>query len=313
MLGLLADAFREFGLSDAVDVALVAALLYAGITWLRRSHAALVALGLALVGVVYVGARLLDLHVTTWVFHGFFAAAALVAVVLFQEELRQGLEELAALAMGRREDHRPRFDSAEILAGALFRLTREKVGALVVLAGMQKLDRHVHGGEELGGKLSGALLESLFDPHSPGHDGAVVIEDRRVLRFGAHLPLARGAGLPAGAGTRHSAALGLSERTDALCLVVSEERGTISSARHGTLRPVASSEELVRVVAGFYRERRAQRAPRPGLRALASGHRVEKAAALVLALLLWLVVTSAGLYGSEPTAPAQNARAVAPR
>ena len=296
MLGFFTDAFREFGLSDAVDVALVAALLYAGITWLRRSHAALVALGLALVGMVYLGARVLELHVTTWVFHGFFAAAALVAVVLFQEELRQGLEELAALAMGRREDHRPRFDSAEILTGALARLAQEKIGALVVLAGMQKLDRHVSGGEELGGVVSAALLESLFDPHSPGHDGAVLLEDRRVSRFGVHLPLARGTGLPPGSGTRHSAALGLSERTDALCLVVSEERGTLSAARHGALRAVSGPEELLRLIAGFYRERRALRAPRPSLRALASGHRAEKAAALVLALFLWLVVTGAGLH-----------------
>lgn len=313
MLSFLTDAFREFGLSDAIDVAIVAALLYAGITWLRRSHAALVALGLALVGMVYLGARLLELHVTTWVFHGFFAAAALVGVVLFQEELRQGLEELAALAMGRREDHRPRFDSAEILSRALFRLAQEKVGALVVLAGMQKLDRYVQGGEELGGTLSAALLESLFDPHSPGHDGAVVLEDRRVSRFGVHLPLARGAGLPPGSGTRHSAALGLSERTDALCLVVSEERGTISSARHGTLRPVSSPEELIRVVGAFYRERRTLRAPRPSLRALARGHRVEKAAALVLALFLWLVVTGAGLHHSETPAAPPNARESAPR
>jgi len=299
--------------SDAVDVALVAALLYAGITWLRRSHAALVALGLCLVGLVYVGARLLELHVTTWVFHGFFAAAALVAVVLFQEELRQGLEELAAIAMGRREDHRPRFDSAETLAHALARLAREKIGALVVVAGMQKLDRHVHGGEELGGTLSAALLESLFDPHSAGHDGAVIVEDRRVSRFGVHLPLARGAGLPPGSGTRHSAALGLSERSDALCLVVSEERGTISAARHGALRPVGTPEELARLITAFHRERRALRAPRPSLRTLARGHRLEKAAALVLALFLWLVVTGAGLHRSASAPAPTNARAAAPR
>jgi diadenylate cyclase len=286
----------------------VAALLYAGITWLRRSHAALVALGLCLVALVYLGARLLELHVTTWVFHGFFAAAALVAVVLFQEELRQGLEELAALAMGRREDHRPRFDTAEILAHALARLAQEKIGALVVVAGMQKLDRHVQGGEPLGGQLSAALLESLFDPHSPGHDGAVVVEDRRVSRFGVHLPLARGAGLPPGSGTRHSAALGLSERTDALCLVVSEERGTLSIARHGALRPVANPEELARLIGAFYRERRALRAPRPTLRSLARGHRVEKAAAVVLALFLWLVVTGAGLHRTETPGPGPGAR-----
>ena len=287
------DAFREFGISDALDVSIVAALLYAGISWLRRSQAALVALGMGLLGLVYLGARLFELHLTTWVFHGCFAAAALVLVVIFQEELRQGFEELAAFAMGRREDHRPRMDAADVLALALTGLAREKNGALVVLAGMQKLERHLHGGEALGGQVSAALLESLFDPHSPGHDGAVVIEDRVVTRFGAHLPLARGAGLPHGLGTRHSAAYGLSERTDALCLVVSEERGTISAVRHGVLRTVGNSEELSRLIATFYRERRALRGPRPNLRSLLRGHRLEKAAALLLALCLWLIVTGA--------------------
>ncbi len=288
------DALGGFGISDAFDVSIVAALLYAGISWLRRSQAALVALGMGLLGLVYLGARLFELQLTTWVFHGFFAAAALVLVVIFQEELRQGFEELAAWAMGRRDDHRPRMDAADVLALALTGLAGEKNGALVVLAGMQKLERHLHGGVELGGQLSQALLESLFDPHSPGHDGAVVIEDREVTRFGAHLPLARGSGLPHGLGTRHSAAFGLSERSDALCLVVSEERGTISAARHGTLAPVANAEELSRLIATFYRERRALRGSRPSLRSALQGHRLEKAAALLLALGLWLIVASAG-------------------
>ncbi len=306
----MVDAFREFGISDAFDVGIVAVLLYAGITWLRRSQAALVALGMALLGLVYLGARLFDLQLTTWVFHGFFAAAALVLVVIFQEELRQGFEELAAMAMGRREDHRPRMDAAEVLARALTRLAREKNGALVVLAGMQKLDRHLTGGEELGGRVSTALLESIFDPHSPGHDGAVVISDRDVSRFGAHLPLARGATLPHGMGTRHSAAIGLSERTDALCLVVSEERGTISAARHGLLHPVEGADDLGRVIAAFYRERRALRSSRPSLGSVLRGHRLEKAAALALAVALWWIVAGASPDRSVPSAGAERARAV---
>jgi len=301
-------AFGEFGISDAVDVAIVAGLLYAGISWLRRSQVALVALGMGLLGLLYLGARVFELHVTTWVFHGFFAAAALVLVVIFQEELRQAFEELAAFAMGRREEYRPRMDAAEVLARSLAELAREKTGALVVLAGMQKLGRHLHGGEELGGRVSKALLASLFDPHSPGHDGAVVIEDRAVSRFGVHLPLARGAGLPHGLGTRHSAALGLSERTDALCLVVSEERGTISAARDGGLRTVDNPEELVRLIASFYRERRALGQSRPSLRTFLSGHRLEKAAAVLLALGLWLIVTGAGLHHSTSPPPASRAQ-----
>jgi uncharacterized protein (TIGR00159 family) len=287
-------AFRTFGLYDGLDVALVALLLYVGMGWLRRSQAAPVALGLSLLGGLYLGARALGLHVTTWVFQGFFAVLALVLVVIFQEELRRGFEELAAFAMGRRGEHRPRLDAPELVARTLSELAQARVGALVVLAGSDRLERHVHGGEALGGELSHALLLSLFDPHSPGHDGAVLVEDRSVARFGAHLPLARAARLPAGLGTRHSAALGLSERADALCLVVSEERGTISAARRGELHALASEDELVKLVASFYRERRALHQARPGLRQLVSGRRAELALSLVLALGLWLLLAPAG-------------------
>jgi diadenylate cyclase len=286
-------ALRSFGPTDVLDVAIGAVLLYTAMSWLRRSHAMLAAGGIALLGGVYLGARLLGLHLTTWIFNGTFAVAALAGVVIFQDELRRGFEELAAWAVGRRGDPRPRLDAPDLLAQTLCELARARVGALVAVAGRDRLERHVNGGHELGGQLSAPLLASLFDPHSAGHDGAVVIEDRALTRFGVHLPLSRGAAA-LGLGTRHSAALGLSERTDALCLVVSEERGAISAARHGELRAVASQDELAKLVTGFYRERRSLGRPRPKLAEVLLHRGVEKAAALLLALGLWLLI-SAGL------------------
>ena len=288
-------ALRSFGPADALDVAIGEALFYAALCWLRRSHALLAAGGLALLGGVYLGARLLGLHLTTWIFQGSFAALALAGVVIFQDELRRGFEELAAAAVGGRGGPSPRLDAPELLARSLCELAAARVGALVAVAGRDRLERHVHGGHPLGGELSAALLASLFDPHSAGHDGAVLVEDRRVTRFGVHLPLARGTAALGGLGTRHSAALGLSERTDALCLVVSEQRGATSVARHGELRPVGSEDELAKLVAGFYRERRALGRSRPRLAELALHRGVEKGAALLLALGLWLLI-SAGLH-----------------
>jgi uncharacterized protein (TIGR00159 family) len=283
-------ALRGFGPSDALDVALVALLLYTGMSWLRRAHAALAVGGLSLLGAVYLGARLLDLQLTTWVFQGSFAVLALALVVIFQDELRRGFEEIAAFAVGGRGDRRPRLDTADVLARALADLAEARVGALVAIAGTQRLDRLLQGGHELGGRLSPALLASLFDPHSPGHDGAVVVEDRDVTRFGAHLPLARGIASLRGLGTRHSAAVGLSERSDALCLVVSEERGSVSAARNGELRVVGSEDELAKLIASFYRERRALGRARPKLLELVRGRHAEKLAALVLAIGLWLLL-----------------------
>ena len=282
-------AFRGFGPSDALDVALVALLLYTGMSWLRRTHAALAVLGLSLLAGVYLAARALHLQLTTWVFQGSFAVLALALVVMFQDELRRGFEELASYALARRGDRRPRLDTSDVLARALADLAAAKIGALVVVAGGQRLDRLLQGGHELGGRLSPALLASLFDPHSPGHDGAVVIEDRDVTRFGAHLPLARGTAALRGLGTRHSAALGLSERSDALCLVVSEERGSVSAARSGELRQIGSEDELAKLIASFYRERRALGRARPKLGELVRGRHLEKLAALALAVGLWVL------------------------
>jgi uncharacterized protein (TIGR00159 family) len=286
----MAAAFRGFGPTDALDILVVALLLYTGMSWLRRSHAALAVLGVSLLGGVYLAARLLELELTTWVFQGCFAVLALALVVIFQDELRRGFEEIAAFAIGPRRDRRPRLDTADVLAQSLASLATARIGALVVVAGTQRLDRLLQGGHDLGGKLSPALLASLFDPHSPGHDGAVILEDRDVTRFGVHLPLARATASLRGLGTRHSAALGLSERSDALCLVVSEERGSVSAARNGELRPVGSEDELAKLIATHYRERRALGRARPKLAELVRGRHLEKLAALLLSIGLWLLL-----------------------
>lgn len=298
------EALQHFQLADAADVAIVATGLYATLSWLRRSQAALVAVGFALLGALYLGARFFGLGLTAWALNGFFAALALVLVVVFQDELRQALEELAAWALGRRADHRPRLDATEILVGALSRLAEARVGALVVIPGMQKLDRQLRGGTVLGGALSESLLQSLFDPHSPGHDGAIVVEDRRVARFGVQLPLSRNVQRLADFGTRHSAALGLAERSDALCVVVSEERGTLSVARDGKLESVPGARALAGELNRFYRARRALAAPEPRLGRVFRVRRGEKLTSLMLAFVLWLLLAHTTTRAPEPGAVA---------
>jgi uncharacterized protein (TIGR00159 family) len=283
----LLDAFGDFGARDAFDLGVATLLLAVGLSWLRRSRAALVAVGIAVLACLYTVAVGLGLGLTTWLFHGFFAALALVLVVLFQDELRQAFEELAAWVLGRRDDYRPRLDAPEILVDALEALAGRRIGALVVLPGVQKLDRHMQGGEALDGRLSRALLESLFDPHSAGHDGAVVVENGRVARFGVQLPLTRNVNRLAGGGTRHSAALGLSERTDALCIVVSEERGTVSAARAGRLRELGSAPEMKAAIDRFHRKRRGL--SRGGWLGWLRQRPAELVGAAALATLLWTV------------------------
>lgn len=117
-------------------------------------------------------------------------------------------------------------------------LAKKKIGALIVLVGKNHVERFLEGGYPIDGKFSEPLLLSIFDTRTPGHDGAVVIENGLITKFGAHLPLSDDFKKFGNLGTRHTAGLGLSERTDALVLIVSEERGTITVARHGDLKVV---------------------------------------------------------------------------
>ncbi|MFQ5699770.1 MAG: diadenylate cyclase [Myxococcota bacterium] len=282
------DWLGEFGWTAALDVAIVAALIYGVIVWLRRSRGQLVAAGVAGLAGLYALAASFGLDLVTHVFQTLAAGLLLAGVIVFQDELRQGFEALAAWALRRRIDPRPRLDTRDILVETLFDLARRKVGALVVLPGRQPLERHLQGGVRLDGRLSTALLSSLFDPHSDGHDGAVLIENRQVLRFGAHLPLSRGPTAP-GLGTRHSAALGLVERSDAVCLVVSEERGRVSLAALGRLREATTPSELGRWIDEFYRQVHPLSRPRRSLLRAWTGHWPAKALAVVTSLLLWTI------------------------
>lgn len=285
--------------ADVLDILIVTVFAYSMMAFLRRTRAGFAAFGLLLLGVLYVVARALGLALTTWILGAFSAALLVIVVVIFQEELRQLFEQVATWSMRRTGEMAPAGrDVADVLVSTLFDLARAHVGALVVLPGRQMIDRHVRGGIRLGGELSQPLLMSIFDSHSPGHDGAVVIRRGKVDRFAVHLPLSRSEDRP-GSGTRHSAAVGLTERTDALCLVVSEERGVVSVAEAGRLEQVDDPQRVAARVARHLRtdgpQPAASRAWRRRLRTDLFGLRRnlgEKALVLAIVAALWTLFVS---------------------
>lgn len=229
--------------NDLADIALVSLFAWAAIVWLRRTHARAALAGLAILGAVYVAARNFKLELTAFILQGFFAVLVLVLVVVFQGELRRIFEQIGVLGLRRRLSSPPP-GAVDVLALAVARLAHNRTGALLVLPGREPLDRHLDGGVALGGELSEPLLLSLFDTHTPGHDGAVIVEGDSLTRFGVHLPLSTEQERLGPGGTRHAAALGLAERSDALCVVVSEERGTVSIAEGGELRLLAAPQQV---------------------------------------------------------------------
>ena len=272
-------------LSNVLDVLIVSILLYAGLVWFKRTRAFLVVVGIVILGVVYALSRFLDLYLTTAILQGFFAVLLIAIIVIFQEELRHFFERVALWGL-RRAPTREAVPLVQALVSTADRLARRMTGALIVVAGSDPLARHIEGGTELGGRPSEALLVSLFEKGTPAHDGAVIIEAGEVTRFAAHLPLSKELRKLSGRGTRHAAALGLAERCDALALVVSEERGTVSIARDGELWVMDSPAAVEEAVTAFFDEK----FPRRRARRWSNFFRVnlrEKLIAIIMAIGLW--------------------------
>jgi diadenylate cyclase len=278
-----------FDWKDALDIIIVAFLFYAFLLLLRRTHSRFIVNGISMLLVLYAMARFLNLYLTSMLFQAFFAFIAVIMAVIFQRELRSFFEWLSIwgkLSRAQQESLPDRV--ADQIVDALTQLAKRKIGALIVLPGQQVIDGFLQGGVALDGQVSTPLLLSLFDPSTPGHDGAVIVDADRVRKFSVHLPLAERFEHYGTLGTRHRAALGLAERSDALVLAVSEERGTISVASGGELRTLAQSGGLKEDISSILKERFPQDPDRPWHWLLTHNMR-DKAIAVLLTLLFWAI------------------------
>lgn len=285
------DLLGEIGPIGLADIGLMALGIYVLLVAIKRTRrSGFILTGVLVVTLLYIAALKLNLVMTVTLLQGFFTVFVVALVVIFQEDLRYFLERVGSWWFGRRgPGARMARREVEILVRTLEDLARNRIGALVVVRGQDVLARHLSDGEEVDARLSEALLKSIFDPHSPGHDGAVTIEGDRIARLGCHLPLSRNLEKLPGTGTRHAAALGLAELSDALCLVVSEERGAISVARRGAIQTVSEPARLQAIIESFYNEILPIPQGRPLLNFLRRDYR-EKAIAIGLSFALWITV-----------------------
>ncbi len=222
---------------DALDIVLVACVMYYGLLLLKGTRAMQVGVGLALVFVIYQVAKRVGLVTLYTMLDTLLTSIVLIIVVLFQQDLRRAL-----MRFGRR----PLFTAArsaletqviEEVVKAASSLAQKRIGALIVFEREALLDEFIEAGSPLDASVSKELLYSVFIPsfENPMHDGAVIIRDGRVHQAGAFLPLSASTKLERSLGTRHRAAIGLSEETDAVVVVVSEERGAISLCFNGNI------------------------------------------------------------------------------
>ena len=219
-------------------------LVYQLYSWFKNSKALQVVLGLLFLGVIYFVTKNLGLFMTSWILQELGTVLLVLLIVVFQAEIRQALYRLSLLRnLFDREESVVRIDLLE-LSATIFSLASQRVGALVVFQREELLDDHILHGVPLDSVVSGSLITSIFMPTSPLHDGAVLIKDGRIALASCHLPLSVSAEVPQHLGTRHRAALGLSERSDAAIVVISEERGEVSLSLDGALQVVSSPAQL---------------------------------------------------------------------
>jgi diadenylate cyclase len=242
----VSELMSTFGWRDALDIALVALVLYGILALFRGTRAVQMLVGVGVLVLASLAARVLELHSLGWLLDAVWSFWVVVLVVLFQPELRRALasigqgEGLRSLLAGNTGGARV-VDELVSTAGSL---AERRIGALIVIERGTGLRQYAELGVALDALVSADLLTSVFLPYSPLHDGAAFIRDDRVVAAGCFLPLSRNSQVARQLGTRHRAALGITEETDAVAVAVSEETGGISIALDGAIERVPSAEAL---------------------------------------------------------------------
>ena len=215
-------------IQDVLDILFLTVLAYHLYLWFRGTKAFKALIGLFALGVIFTIAQTWGLFLTTWVFQILWQVLVILLIILFQSEIRQALEKFDPLrTLGLRKTAQPDLWT-QGLSDAVFALAERKLGALIIVERSERVEECVTSGQTLEGKPTTELLTSIFQKESPLHDGAILIKEGRIQLVACYLPLSSEEGLPKEWGTRHRAAMGLSERSDALMVVVSEERGEVT-------------------------------------------------------------------------------------
>jgi diadenylate cyclase len=234
---------------DVVEILIVAFLIYRGLLFLVGTRAIHILLGLVLLGAAYLAAVLLKFAMISYLLGIILTYGAFALLIVFQPELRAALARLGQSRLMRFFYRGEAHAVAEELAEAVDRLSRAGTGAIVAVEGEVGLGDYLETGTRLDAKLSADLVTTIFTPYSPLHDGALVIRGDTIIGAACILPLTQFPVADRSLGTRHRAALGLSEETDALVIVISEETSAISVARRGQLERGVSLARLKELLA----------------------------------------------------------------
>lgn len=259
--------FSHVGITDVLDVIATSVLIYYLLLLIRGTRAVQILMGILVLVALLGIANVLHLQLLVTILQLIVVGAAVTIPIVFQPELRRALEQIGRGGLFRMDSEdrgggwtRPEDRAIGALAQAAFLLSRDGHGALVVIEQQSGLKEYCETGTELDARLSAELLLAIFMPRSPLHDGAAIVRENVIVAAGCFLPLAEQSLRGIRVGTRHRAAIGITEQTDAVVLIVSEETGAVSIARDGKLsRPVEEEQRLVKMLLAVTRPPRNQR------------------------------------------------------
>ncbi len=248
---------HRVGFIDIVDILIVAVIIYELLLLTRHTRGSALLKGLFLLFLIVILSNILGLTSLNWLLLSVLQNGALVLIILFQPELRKMLEHMGRSKLMSKNSRRSPVENSTPIITEIIQtvvdLSRRRVGALIVFERQTGLQDVIETGTQLNADISAPLLENIFEPNTPLHDGAVVIRDDQVMAAACILPLAEASGVSRELGTRHRAAVGITENTDAAVVVVSEETGIVSFASEGVLKRPYTIDELKEFLNGFYR------------------------------------------------------------
>jgi len=225
-----------------LDIILIAAALFFLYKTLIRLGTWKIVTGILIAAAVFIISSYMGLKGIEWIYRNASHVAVISIIILFQPELRKLFERAASIRGSRTANHDDAF--AKIITESVWKLAAKRVGAIIVIPEREEIGQWIHGGYPLNALPSVPLILSIFDPNSPGHDGALVVQKGMFTSFGVRLPVSQSGKLGEEYGTRHQASMGLSEKSDALIITVSEERGKVSVFHKGEVRVMDNEEDV---------------------------------------------------------------------
>ena len=284
--------FSSLQFQDIFDILFTAFLIYLLFWFLRRTKSLPVIFGVLIFLIVYLISYSFRFSLTYKILQTFIGAFIVVLVIIFQEEIKRFFYFLGSVKF--KKIHLFSIsETLNTLGDTIFMMANRKIGALIVLLGKESIDPYVSGGIEINAKISPPLILSIFNPSGPAHDGALIIEGNEIKKFGVYLPLSKDLKQLKNYGTRHRAGLGISEKTDSLCVIVSEEKGTVSVAQDGVFKNINDKSELKETLSLFFSSltQEPNRKIAKGIFSFIKRNVLLAVASLIVSFLMWLGIS----------------------